>query len=190
MVRCGVFERSGVMFSHNESSCDTEKPAKSMENPSTQPECVSLVGRYDHRLDPKRRLTIPSSWFETLGSPKRMAVMRSRTGEPCLEVFTEAEQMARMKAFEEASRRDKAIKDFLRAVSENTEILTVDVQNRIRVSDLLLRHAKLGGEENQVVLIGMAGHFEVWSLAEKPPVSENAGAGYDEWVKKAMELGF
>ena len=150
----------------------------------------SLVGRFDHRLDPKRRLTIPLQWYECLGSPKRVAVMRSRSGDACLEIFTEAEQMERMKHFEELSRRDRSVKDFLRAVSENTEILSVDSQNRIRISDYLLRHAKVGADESQVVLLGMAGHFELWSLAEKPLVTELRPASYEDWVGKAMELGF
>ena len=150
----------------------------------------SLVGRFDHRLDPKRRLTIPSLWFECLGSPRRVAVMRSRTGDACLEIFTEEEQMARMKHFEELSRRDRSVKDFMRAVSENTEILPVDSQNRIRISDTMLRHAKISATDTQVVLLGMAGHFELWSLAEKPLQSSTEPAGYEDWVKKAMEIGF
>ncbi len=154
------------------------------------PPSGSLVGRFDHRLDPKRRLTIPSLWFESLGNPKRVAVMRSRTGDPCLEVFTEAEQMERMKHFEELSRRDRSVKDFLRAVSENTEILTVDSQNRIRISDFMLQHAKITTADTQVVLLGMAGHFELWSLAEKPLVTETRPASYEDWVKKAMEIGY
>ena len=150
----------------------------------------SLVGRFDHRLDPKRRLTIPLLWYECLGCPKRIAVMRSRSGDPCLEIFTEAEQMARMKHFEELSRRDRSVKDFMRAVSENTEMLTVDSQNRIRISDFLLQHAKVSSTDSQVVLLGMAGHFELWSIAEKPLVTETRPASYDDWVKKAMEIGF
>lgn len=98
--------------------------------------------------------------------------------------------MARMKVFEELSRRDRSVKDFMRAVSENTEILTADSQNRIRISDFLLQHAKITSEDSNVVLLGMAGHFELWSLAEKPLITEAHPASYEDWVKKAMELGF
>lgn len=172
--------------------CGTKTLQVSTETTSSefQVPTGSLVGRFDHRLDPKRRLTIPLLWFECLGNPKRVAVMRSRTGDPCLEIFTEAEQMARMKHFEELSRRDRSVKDFMRAVSENTEILTVDSQNRIRISDFLLLHAKVSSTDSQVVLLGMAGHFELWSLAEKPLITETRPASYEDWVHKAMEIGF
>ena len=43
---------------------------------------------------------------------------------------------------------------------------------------------------HQVVLLGMAGHFELWSLAEKPLQSTTEPAGYEDWVRKAMEIGF
>lgn len=98
--------------------------------------------------------------------------------------------MARMKHFEELSRRDRSVKDFMRAVSENTEILPVDSQNRIRISDTMLRHAKIAAGDTQVVLLGMAGHFELWSLAEKPLQEAVEPAGYEDWVSKAMEIGF
>ncbi len=171
--------------------CGAETHKMSTEPTSSEVKVTgSLVGRFDHRLDPKRRLTIPSLWFECLGGPRRVAVMRSRTGDACLEVFTEEEQMARMKHFEELSRRDRSVKDFMRAVSENTEILPVDSQNRIRISDNMLRHAKISPDDTQVVLLGMAGHFELWSLAEKPLQTSTEPAGYEDWVKKAMEIGF
>jgi len=50
-----------------------------------------LVGRADHRLDPKRRFTIPSLWYELMGKPAQVYAMPSISRQKCIDVFSPAE---------------------------------------------------------------------------------------------------
>ena len=49
-----------------------------------------LVGRFDHALDPKRRLTIPAEWRSVMGAPDFVYVFPD-PAEPCLDLIPPAE---------------------------------------------------------------------------------------------------
>ena len=61
---------------------------------STRAESGVLVGRSDHALDPKKRLTIPSGWRTDMGNPKFVYVMPDRK-ERCLNLLPKAGQAGR-----------------------------------------------------------------------------------------------
>ncbi len=128
-----------------------------------------LIGRCDHRLDPKRRLTIPLRWMERMGRPSDVYVMRSLTGERCLEVFAAGDFDERMQPYRMRALSDARLAAFLRELSEATESLAVDSQNRIRIPDAMLAYAEL---DTDAVLYGSGFHFEVWSLARRSRPTE------------------
>jgi len=101
-----------------------------------------------------------------MGKPQDVYVMRSLTGGACLDVFTPEDFDKRfLRPFKDAPVTDQETAAFLRKLSNATELLQVDTQNRIRVSDDMLSYA---GLETDVVLIASGAHFEVWSLANFP----------------------
>ncbi len=147
-----------------------------------------LIGRYDHRLDPKRRLTVPLRWVERLGRPSDVYVMRSLTGERCLEVFAAADFDQRMAPFRLRSLSDARLAAFLREISESTESLAVDSQNRIRIPDTMLAYA---GLVTEVVLYGSGFHFEVWSLDRRPrPTGEDDSERLAALAAESREFKF
>jgi len=135
-----------------------------------------LPGRYDHRLDPKRRFTIPLRWYERMGNPRSVYVVRGLTEAPCLKIFTAEDFEKRMSRYQNHSITDESVAGFLRFLAGNNELVDVDSQNRIRVSDNFLKHAGVTGD---IALLGMVSHFEVWSLANCP----KDRAGEEEQLK-------
>lgn len=146
-----------------------------------------LIGRFDHRLDAKCRFTVPSRWQERMGNPADVYVMRSLTGEPCLEVFSAADFEKRLEPFKERALSDSRIAAFLRNLSETTELISVDVQNRIRIPDAMLAYAGLDAD---IVLYGSGYHFEVWSLKKRPVKTGNESESIAALAAESKELNF
>lgn len=178
---------NGVTKEHEMS----ETPVQPQPVPRKEAFIQPLLGRADHRLDPKRRFTIPTDWYERMGRPPQVYVMPSLSHlsgtERCLDVFCPAEFDRRMESFRNAALSDAAKAAFTSRMGELVSCVTVDTMNRIRVKDSLLAFAGLSSD---VVLIGAGFHIEVWSLANRPKLD---GAEADVLARLATEaqaMGF
>ncbi|MBQ7666819.1 MAG: hypothetical protein IJS46_02365 [Kiritimatiellae bacterium] len=150
-----------------------------------------LLGRADHRLDPKRRWTIPADWFERMGCPAQVYVMPSIAhldgAERCLDVFCPAEFDRRMEAFRGAALSDAAKARFTSRMGELVSCVAVDTMKRIRVKDSLLAFA---GISTEVVLIGAGYHIEAWSPESRPKLDGSEAAVLSSLVAQAQSMGF
>ena len=160
-----------------------ESAAAAREKPEIQP----ILGRADHRLDPKRRFTIPTDWYERMGRPAQVYVMPSLSRARCLDVFCPSEFDKRMESFRNAALSDSAKARFTSRIGELVSCVTVDTMNRIRVKDSLLAFAGLSSD---VVLIGAGFHIEVWSLANRPKVDGSEADILADLVSEAQSMGF
>ena len=123
-----------------------------------------FMGEYNHTLDTKGRLIIPSKFRETLG--EKFVVTKGLDG--CLFVYDNAGWTA----FEEKlqampiSRKDTRmfVRHFLAGAAE----VEVDKQGRILIPTTLREFANL---KKDVLLAGMLDHIEIWDE--------------DEWKKNA-----
>ena len=127
-----------------------------------------LVGRCDHSLDPKRRLTIPSGWRKTLGNPEFVYVMPDPT-DRCVNIIPMVEWEARMEELRKKALFDPALKPVLQTIGANSEMPALDVQGRIRISDKLLQFANL---TTTVAMLGAVRMIQLWDPAALPPANE------------------
>ncbi len=123
-----------------------------------------FVGRFDHALDPKRRLTIPSTWREIMG-PSGYVYVIPDPYVKCLNLLPSAEMEVRLEKLRQKSLFDAGAGEALRVIGENSEQLQWDVQGRIRIRDRLLAFAAL---EGQVVLLGAVNRVQLWSPSLRP----------------------
>lgn len=123
-----------------------------------------LVGRFDHALDPKRRLTVPAGWRDLMGSPAYVYVFPD-PNEKCLNLIPPAEMEGRLEKLRQRALFDKNASSALRVFGENAEQAVVDVQGRIRIKDRLLAFAKL---TDTVVMIGAMNRVQLWSPELRP----------------------
>ena len=162
-------------------------PPEPTAEPRETPEIQPILGRADHRLDPKRRFTIPTDWYERMGRPAQVYVMPSLSRARCLDVFCPSEFDKRMESFRHAALSDAAKARFTSRIGELISCLSVDTQNRIRPKDSLLAYA---GIDADVVLIGTGYHFEVWSLANRPKLDGAEADILADLVSEAQSMGF
>ena len=116
-----------------------------------------FMGRYNHTIDPKGRLSIPSKYREILGD--EFVVSKGMDG--CLFVYANED----WKVFEEKLASLPLInpeaRQFARFFLSGAQYVTVDKQGRILMPQDLRDFA---GLEKDVVLAGMGGRIEIWSL--------------------------
>jgi MraZ protein len=118
-----------------------------------------FVSQYRHTLDPKRRITIPASWREVIGQPPQVFVLPSVT-DPCVVVYPARMMADRIERIRRLSMADDKARRFLRTMASRSELLSWDVQGRIRVKDELLAHARIADE---VMLVSHFDGFELWN---------------------------
>ena len=129
----------------------------------------SLLGSFPHRLDPKRRITIPSTFRTRMGTPDFVYVIPNLNDRKCLEIFQPAAFEQRLAHLNEAALTDQAAADFVTLIGTVSETLDIDVQGRIRISDQLLGHI---GVDRDVVLIGAVNRIQVWAKGNEPTLAD------------------
>lgn len=142
-----------------------------------------LVGRCDHALDPKKRLTIPSEWRAAMGEPDYVYVFPDPVDQ-CLDLVPKAEMEPRLEKLREKALFDAKVNRALQAIGANSEQLMLDVQGRIRICDKLLAFADLKGT---VAMVGSVKMIRLWDPRKLAPEEKVDMADY----RSAMqELGF
>lgn len=116
-----------------------------------------FMGEYNHTIDAKSRLIIPSKFREILGD--EFVVTKGLDG--CLFVFDNTEWTA----FEEKLKQlpsltNPDVRKFIRFFMAGASTVEVDKQGRILIPSSLKEHAAL---EKDVVLIGVGSRMEIWS---------------------------
>lgn len=116
-----------------------------------------FMGEYNHTIDVKSRLIIPSKFREILGD--EFVVTKGLDG--CLFVFDNAEWTA----FEEKLQKlpsltNPNVRKFIRFFMAGASTVEVDKQGRVLIPASLKDFAML---EKDVVLIGVGSRMEIWS---------------------------
>lgn len=117
-----------------------------------------LFGGFDHKIDKKGRVFIPSAFREELG--ESFIICRGIYGKCCLCVYS-AEQWSRLveKIGTLPNGRSSNVKRFLYDGAFNVEF---DTQGRILVPPTLREYA---GFDSEVHIIGMDTNLEIWDAS-------------------------
>ena len=139
-----------------------------------------FMGEYNHSIDPKGRLIIPSKFREILGD--EFVVTKGLDG--CLFVFHNDE----WQAFEEKLRTlpmaNKNARKFSRFFMAGATTCELDKQGRILLPSTLREFADL---EKDVVLAGLLNRIEIWSKARWN--ENNTYDDMDDIAEQMMDLG-
>ncbi len=139
-----------------------------------------FMGEYNHTVDTKGRLIIPSKFRELLGD--EFIVTKGLDG--CLFVFPQNE----WQAFEEKLRTlpltQKGARQFTRFFVAGATPCELDKQGRILLPATLREFA---GLDKDVVLAGMLNRIEIWSKAKW--TENNAYGDMDDIAEQMTDLG-
>lgn len=137
-------------------------------------------GEFDHNVDDKGRVIIPTKFRSSLG--ERFYMTKGLGG--CLFVYTEAdykdlsETLSRQRQLDEHSMR-------LQRFFTSSE-LSADAQGRVAIPAKLREYAKIGLLD-EVVIVGTGSRIEIWSGKSWMVYNENLTA--EMITESARELG-
>ena len=115
-----------------------------------------LTGEFNHSIDSKGRLIIPSKLRDSLG--EHFVITKGMDG--CLFVYPENEWEAFEKKLRTLPLTNKKARDFKRFFLGSAVDGEIDKQGRVLISSSLRTYASL---EKEVVLAGVLDKVEIWS---------------------------
>lgn len=115
-----------------------------------------FMGEYNHTIDTKGRVIVPSKFRETLG--EEFVVTKGLDG--CLFVYDNSEWAAFEEKLKSLPITNKDARAFVRFFLAGAASVEVDKQGRILLPGSLREFADL---QKDVVLIGVGSRIEIWS---------------------------
>jgi len=143
-----------------------------------------FLGEYQHALDDKGRVVLPSKFRNLLAG----GCVVAKGQDDCLYVYTMeawAERAAQVAALPPT---DRKARDFARALFGGAKDQEPDKQGRIVIPEQLLKYASL---EKDVTVVGVADHIEIWSTPAWEAISQAADefySGIEEALSKGGEI--
>ena len=114
-----------------------------------------LIGEYQHTLDPKKRLSLPSKFRKELG--KKIIITRGLDN--CLFIYAPAAWKKLTEKFTELSLGSTDTRGFNRFMLSGAVDTEVDGAGRVLIPDFLKDFAEL---KTDVVVAGIGNRVEVW----------------------------
>ena len=139
-----------------------------------------FMGEYNHTIDAKGRLIVPSKFRETLGDT--FVVTKGLDG--CLFGHDNEESGIFEEKLKSLPITNKEARQFVRFFLAGAAEVEVDKQGRILVPNVLREFAELNKD---VVLIGVASRIEIWSKERFEGMT--AYEDMDEIAEHMAELG-
>ncbi|MBR1701520.1 MAG: division/cell wall cluster transcriptional repressor MraZ [Lachnospiraceae bacterium] len=136
-----------------------------------------FMSEYNHTIDAKGRLIIPSKFRETLGD--EFVISKGMDG--CLYVYANEDWNAFEQKLTSLPLTNKPARQFARFFLAGAASVEVDKQGRILVPGNLREFAKL---DKDVVLVGVGSRIEIWSKDQYDNISDDVDM---EGITQAME---
>jgi division/cell wall cluster transcriptional repressor MraZ len=134
------------------------KPVKAE---TVKPEVVlPLTGTFPCNLDDNRTLLLPKAIRDQLGSTD--TVMVSPGADQCLWLTNQAHLERMAQRLEQSQAKEVDVRTFKRLYFAQTQKAALNAEGRVVISDRL---AQFAGLHQEVVLVGIDDHFELWDVA-------------------------
>lgn len=142
-----------------------------------------FIGEYEHSIDAKNRVIIPSKFREGLGEK---FVITKGLEQGCLLVFP----MEEWQNFEEKLKSlpfgSKEARTFSRYFFSSASECEIDKQGRTVIASNLKDYAKI---EKDVVIIGVSSRVEIWSKEKWEELNNDENLDMEDISEKMAMLG-
>jgi MraZ protein len=141
-----------------------------------------FIGEYQHSLDNKGRVIIPSKFRDSLGEKFIM----TKGLDDCLFVYPNEEWKvleSKLKSLPLTSRDARAFVRFFFSGATECEL---DKQGRVLIPANLREYCKLSKE---AIIIGVSTRIEIWSKDEWDLYNEDESLNYENIAEKMAQLG-
>jgi MraZ protein len=123
---------------------------------------MALTGTYHRALDEKQRLAIPKRLRDAMGEADLKELYVAPEVDHSLALFSPLTFERRAQRLEQASSGRIEVRNYLRLYYSQAERLDLDSQGRVRIPERLVQFGQL---KQDVVLLGVHDHVEIWDKA-------------------------
>ena len=141
-----------------------------------------FIGEYNHSLDNKGRLIMPSKFRDSLG----YEFVMTKGLDNCLFVYPKEEWKVLEEKLKSLLLTNKDARAFIRFFFSGASECNLDKQGRVLIPTNLRAHSKL---EKDAVIIGVSTRLEIWSNEEWTEYNEDDSLSYESIAEKMAELG-
>lgn len=142
-----------------------------------------FYGEYEHTIDKKGRLIIPSKFRESFKEYDIEKLYITRGLDKCLFVFTESEWKSQESKFKSVSFTKSESRKFNRIYFAGASQLECDKQGRILIPRYLKEYA---GIKRDVMIVGVSNRIEVWSRDAWQHYYNGAKESFEDIAEKLM----
>lgn len=143
---------------------------------------VMFIGEYNHTIDKKGRVIIPSKFREKLEE----TFIMTKGLDNCLFVYPMEEWHILENKLKQLPLTRKDARAFVRFFFSGATECQLDKQGRILIPANLRKHAKL---YKDTIIIGVSNRVEIWSQEEWTEYNEDDDLSYESIAEKMAELG-
>jgi len=144
---------------------------------------MSLTGTYYRTLDEKLRLAIPKKLREGLIGEQESVLFVAPETDRALTLYSPLEFDRRAKRLMEVSTHLATVRNYQRLYYSQAEQVELDAQGRIRLPERLIAFA---GVEQEVVLLGVHDHVEIWERSRWNRFLDEYGDEFDTMANEAL----
>lgn len=145
---------------------------------------MSLTGTYLRTIDEKQRLAVPKRLRdEMLGSDLAELYIAPEV-DRSLSLFAPNLFAERAQRLVESSSGRSNVRNYLRLYYSQAERVDVDNQGRIRIPERLVEY---GGIQQEVVLLGVHDHLEIWDKSAWREFFAEQSPAFDELAREAFQ---
>ena len=142
-----------------------------------------FYGEYEHTIDKKGRLIIPSKFRESLKEYDVEKFYITRGLDKCLFMFTENEWKTQESKFKSISFTKSESRKFNRLYFSGAGQIEFDKQGRILIPKYLKDFA---GIKKDVMIIGVSNRIEIWSREAWNEYYNSSKESFEEIAEKLM----
>jgi len=142
-----------------------------------------FYGEYEHSLDKKGRLILPSKIREVAKNNYVEKFFMTRGLEKCLFLFSEEEWKNQEAKFKNVSFTKRESRNFNRLFFSGTTEVEVDAQGRILIPKYLKDYAAI---KRDAIIIGVANRIEIWAKELWQEFYNNQQNSFEEIADKLI----
>lgn len=142
-----------------------------------------FYGEYEHGMDKKGRLIIPSKFRESFKEYGVEKFYITRGLDKCLFMFTESEWKSQESKFKSISFTKAEARKFNRLYFSGASDIECDKQGRILIPKYLKDYA---GIKRDVMIVGVSSRIEIWSKEAWQSYYNNSKESFEEIAEKLM----
>ena len=144
-----------------------------------------FYGEYQHSIDRKGRLIIPSKFREVFKEHYAERFFVTRGLDQCLFLFTEDEWKSQESKFKNLPFTKQEARKFNRLFFSGATPVVPDKQGRILVPAYLKSYANI---KKEIILIGVSNRIEIWSRENWKEFYATSKESFEDVAEKLMDL--